>query len=141
MSLASAARWIFALAALSACTVGDDGSGDDGSLEVLAASDGSLVVASSGATGYGEALVTGRVAVLRAGCVGLWNGGEEVLVVWPEGTIPLDDEVGVAVPGLGELRVGDEVSAGGAFGSGDSLITPVEADRCKTPQVVAIAPS
>lgn len=113
---------------------------DAGETQVLEASDGSLVLVAGETTAFGQAAIPGRLIVLQAGCIGLSIGGEDALVVWPAGTVPLADGVGVTVPGFGDLRVGDELDAGGAYTSGDGAVLPEPTDACVTRQIAVVAP-
>ena len=113
--------------------------GDD-AVVVLPAADGSSVVVAARTQGSGEAVVRGRLAVSPAGCLGLVHEGEHVFVIWPEGTTPLEDAVGVTVPGLGEYRVGDEFHGSGAWGRGADLSLPQPVGRCATARIAAVGP-
>ena len=113
--------------------------GDD-AVVVLPAADGSSVVVAARTEGSGEAVVGGRLAVAPAGCLGLVHDGEDVFVIWPEGTTPLEDAVGVSVPGLGQYRLGDDLSGSGAWGSGANLSLPHPVAPCATALIAAVGP-
>lgn len=59
-----------------------------------------------------EVRTGGVVTTTGVGCLGFEDGiGGHLVAVWPATTAPLADGTGIAVPGLGAVRVGDQVHA------------------------------
>ncbi|GIJ35877.1 hypothetical protein Vse01_50250 [Micromonospora sediminimaris] len=70
----------------------------------------------AGATYDFLAAMHGRVAVGDGGCLTLRDEAGAAVVVWPPGTTLLPNgRVGVRVPDVGEIVVGDRVDGGGGF--------------------------
>ncbi|MTK01700.1 hypothetical protein [Micromonospora sp. CP22] len=71
----------------------------------------------AGATYAFLAMVHGQVALGDGGCLVLRSdAGTATVVVWPPGTTVLPSgRVGVRVPGVGEIVVGDRVNGGGGL--------------------------
>ena len=84
-----------------------------------------------------QALISGRVAVLPGGCIGLagGRGREGHLVAWPSTTTFAPDEMAIQVPGLGVLRIGDFVQAGGGSWSSSNMALPPAIAPCATREV------
>jgi hypothetical protein len=128
------------LAVVSCLAVVVVGCGAEESLRVVPGVDGAVVVVAPPVESSGEAIVAGAVALTAGGCVGLgYDSGEGTkveLAIWPAGTEPLEDEVGVDVPGLGRFAVGDQVSTSGGYGGPPGfrgvMAIPQE---CLTPQI------
>lgn len=121
MSLPRVLAVVALLGALAACGQGPQPVrvGDETAVQTV---DGSLAVLRPpppllGGTGGSDAIVAGTLAVLDGGCLGFRDeDGTQTAVVWPSGTTPLPDVVGVDVPGMGAHRLGDAVEGGGGFG-------------------------
>lgn len=64
-----------------------------------------------------QALVVGILGVGQGGCLIIHNGrGYEQVIVWPAGvTLLTDGRVGVNVPGVGAITVGESFSGDGGF--------------------------
>jgi hypothetical protein len=60
-----------------------------------------------------EAAVTGTLALNDHGCFGFGDGAAFSPVIFPFGTRLLDDGRSAEVPGLGTVRIGDEIRGGG----------------------------
>lgn len=100
-------------ASLSAC----------GGARVIEAGDVTVLVAERAGGGM-DALLDGTLAIV-GGCLGITDPETEhatgadrpgTVVVWPHGTdLTSDDPATIALPGTGDLAVGDEVSVGGGF--------------------------
>lgn len=58
-----------------------------------------------------QAILSGRIVVLEGGCLGL----DAIPLQFPFGSELLSDGSGVEAPGLGVVRVGDEISGGGGY--------------------------
>jgi hypothetical protein len=54
--------------------------------KVVTASDGTTLLVAAPADGGMSAEMTGRLAVLTGGCLGITAGGQETVVIWPSGT-------------------------------------------------------
>lgn len=109
---------VVALVSLVAACGNAPGSVRAGAFRAVETVDGSLAVvrpASWGGGGGGnDAAISGTLAVVDGGCLGLGDdGGSQIVVVWPSGTAALPDDVGIDVPGMGTYRLGDEVEGGG----------------------------
>lgn len=93
----------------------------------LAGPDGVTVLASSPTDSGMEALGGGVLAVVD-GCLGLEgsDGLDGLVVSWPRGSEPLEDEVGVRVPDGRTFVVGDEVT----FGGGQVAADETESEAC-----------
>jgi hypothetical protein len=114
---------------LTACV---DGASD----EVLEAGAVKILVAAPADSGM-DAMVIGTVAIVD-GCLGI---GDHV-AVWPSGTdVVAEDPLVIDVPGLGEVRVGDDVTGAGGYvqeyGRGDGPALP---DECSDAFVVIYRP-
>lgn len=85
------------------------GCGDGGGKHSRA---GDAHVLVSAETKYGMAMAGGGTVKLVGGCLGM---GEDV-VIWPHGTeVVQDDPLTIDVPGLGEVRIGQDVQIGGGM--------------------------
>lgn len=96
--------------------------------------DGVTVLATSPTDSGMEALVQGGVLTIVDGCLGL-EGGEDsapLVVSWPRGSEPLDNEVGVQVPDGRAFVVGDEVTFGGGQVDADEM----ESEACEGAEMV-----
>ena len=102
---------------------------------------GALVLlrhAPSGPESMMQALISGRVAVLDGGCIGLADGGEPHLVAWPSATTFAPDGVAIQVPGVGVFRVGDLFQGGGGYGYSANMDLPAEIASCATHEVAVL---
>lgn len=82
---------------------------------VLRGPDGLLVVATGSTSGGMDALISGELVRGEGGCLSVETPDGVVLLVFPRGTELVDDDgpPGVAVPGQGTYRLGDDVELGG----------------------------
>jgi hypothetical protein len=71
-----------------------------------------------------QVLISGRVAVLEGGCIGIVGGRGGHLVAWPSTTTLDSDRLAIHVPGLGVFRVGDFLRGGGGFGYRSNMALP-----------------
>lgn len=67
--------------------------------------------------GERQALIRGRLEVGDGQCLIVHNeSGQRYVVVWPAGVTPLGDgRIGVNVPGVGAITVGESFSGSGAY--------------------------
>jgi hypothetical protein len=80
--------------------------------------------------GGGDAADVSGTVGLREGCLVFEDGADASLVVWPGGTRWDADEEVVILPGGARAGVGDEVSGGGGWYTGEpSGISPVVAEE------------
>lgn len=85
---------------------------DPGTIAIVSRGDVRALVAPSNAEG-GDALITGKLAVNDADCLGVASdAGTVALVVWPDGTTLADDGT-LVTPDGDHVEVGDEVNGGG----------------------------
>ncbi|NYD24972.1 hypothetical protein [Kineococcus aurantiacus] len=89
---------------------------DDASLELTAAREGEIIVASDDGNGSMTAVITGRLA--RVGpCIGL----EDLLVIWPAGTTWDTTTSTLTMPGGHTLTLGEQTELGGGAVPASSL--------------------
>lgn len=83
----------------------------------------------------------GQLAVTEEGCFAVQPDESQPATpaVFPEGTVPLEDDSGVDVPGFGELHIGDSFVAQGLWTPVDAdLKVPVECNRDLMPIIFSI---
>jgi hypothetical protein len=85
-----------------------------------------------------QALISGRVAVLEGGCIGLAGGREGHLVAWPSTTTFAPDGIEIRVPGLGVFRVGDLLQGAGGNGYSSNMALPAAIVPCATHEVAVL---
>ncbi|WP_188959738.1 hypothetical protein [Modestobacter marinus] len=85
-----------------------------------------------------QALISGRVAVIEGGCIGIAGGREGHLVAWPSTTTFDSDGIALQVPGLGVFRVGDFLRGGGGFGYSSNMALPAAIVPCATHEVAVL---
>ena len=85
-----------------------------------------------------QAVVSGVVAVLEGGCLGLVNGRAQSLVVWPSTTTFDPDGIVIRVPGLGVFCVGDRLHGAGGHGHSADMALPAVVLPCATHEVAVL---
>jgi hypothetical protein len=86
-----------------------------------------------------QAVVSGEVAVLDGGCIGLVGGRARHLVVWPSTTtFDAGDRIVIRVPGLGVFRVGDPLHGAGGYGYSADMALPAVSLPCATPGIALL---
>lgn len=131
-----ARRALPAFAVIVAVLMASGCGGDEG--EVLRHGDSIVLVGAEGDGDNVAGIGYGGTVAMVGRCLGL----NDATVIWPHGTkVVSDDPLTVDVPGLGRLRIGDEVG-GGADVYGDHLPEGIDAipSGCPTEEVVAFYP-
>jgi hypothetical protein len=100
--------------------------------------DATLVTVTSRPDVMPQALISGRLAIVNGGCFGIIKEeGNEFAAIFPVGTTAEGDAL--TIPGLGEVKVGDDLEGGGGFGEKASL-DPSLPEECRTDEVAYLNP-
>lgn len=125
------------LLVLTSCSDASDsnGEGPDPNAPRVLERDGVTTVVLGELDGSGDALIEGPVKLTDNGCLAITaSHGADHILAWPAGVELLTgDEIGVRVPDVGDVMVGDRLSAGGEYHSppfDDGLHMPDHPERC-----------
>ena len=100
--------------------------------------DATLVTVTSRPDVMPQALISGRLAIVNDGCFGIVTGeGAGFAAVFPVGTTVKGDTL--TIPGLGDVKVGDELEGSGGFPEKDAL-DPSIPEECRTDEVAYLNP-
>ena len=123
---------------LSGCGT-SSGDGVDGP-KVVTASDGTTLLVAAPTDAGMSAELTGRLAVLAGGCLGVTGYGQETVVIWPSGTGLASGGNGITINGH-VIEVGDLLSVGGGFvPTSVATTTPAPPPECHADGVWVAGP-
>jgi hypothetical protein len=134
----AAALMVMTALALSGCgTSSDDGVRGP---TVVTASNGTTLLVAAPTDAGRTAEMTGRLAVLTGGCLGITGGGQETVVIWPSGTGLATGGNGITINGH-VIEVGDLLSVGGGFvPTSVATTTPAPPPECRADGVWVAGP-
>lgn len=87
-----------------------------------------------------QVLISGKLHVSTGGCIGLSKDGiRGNVIIWPAGTTLSDtDPVAIHIPGVGRIRLGEQIAAGGAGQTFPTENLPAIPDECDARSIAVI---